>query len=222
MNGKTYAALAAVAFVVILGMQIYAMVIVNSNLNQSFGKGRLTMPPLQIPFRHESSLSTSPFEEVLLKDNSWDFYQKMQFVQNKIQRILNYSRFNINALAEDNLINTSDAELQEKSDQYIVTVNAPTADESAIKVNLDDRILSIAIKTKTAKNEKDGKHSYRESSAGEFEQVLTLPGSGDAAKMTTDFHNGILTIVIPKSLRSGTRSVLICRSDILGPFVPKG
>jgi Hsp20/alpha crystallin family len=46
---------------------------------------------------------------------------------------------------------------------------------------------------------KKGKYQYRERFVGQFQRALTLPGSANAAKMTTEYANGVLTITIPKS-----------------------
>ncbi len=99
------------------------------------------------------------------------------------------------------LSKTPEVDLQEKSDRYIVTVNAPGADESSLDVKLEDRILHISIKTEHAKDqtdEKNGEFKYRERFFGEFQRVLTLLGPANASKMKTDYHNGVLTITIPK------------------------
>ncbi|MDO9048616.1 MAG: Hsp20/alpha crystallin family protein [Methylobacter sp.] len=95
-----------------------------------------------------------------------------------------------------------DVDLQEKPDLYIVTVNAPGADESSIEVKLEDRILHISIKTEQAKDEtddKNGQYRYRERFVGQFQRALTLPGPANAAKMKTEYHKGVLTITIPKA-----------------------
>ena len=55
------------------------------------------------------------------------------------------------------LSKTPDVDLQEKSDRYIVTVNAPGADESSLDVKLEDRILHISIKTEHAEDQTDEK-----------------------------------------------------------------
>jgi Hsp20/alpha crystallin family. len=83
-----------------------------------------------------------------------------------------------------------------------VTVNAPGADESSIDVKLEDQVLRISIKTEHAQDEtddKNGKYQYRERFVGQFQRALTLPGPANAAKMTTEYHNGVLTITIPKA-----------------------
>jgi HSP20 family protein len=95
-----------------------------------------------------------------------------------------------------------DVDLQEKPDRYIVTVNAPGADESSLNVKLEDRVLRISIKTEQAKDEaddKNGEYHYQERFVGQFERALTLPGPANAAKMTTEYHNGVLTLTIPKA-----------------------
>ncbi len=46
---------------------------------------------------------------------------------------------------------------------------------------------------------KKSKYQYRERFAGQFQRALTLPGFANAAKMTTEYANGVLTITIPKS-----------------------
>ena len=48
-------------------------------------------------------------------------------------------------------------------------------------------------------DDQKGKYQYRERFAGQFQRALTLPGSANAAKMTTEYANGVLTITIPKS-----------------------
>jgi HSP20 family protein len=111
-----------------------------------------------------------------------------------------FSRFHLNAPL-GSLSKIPDVDLQEKPDQYVVTVNAPCADESSLVVKLEGRILHISIKTEHAEDqtdEKKGQYSFRERFKGELHRALTLPGAADAAKMKTDYHNGVLTITIPK------------------------
>ena len=75
------------------------------------------------------------------------------------------------------------------------------ADLSSLLVNLECRVLHISIKTEHAENQtdkKNGQYRFRERFMGEFHRALTLPGPADAAKMETEYRNGILIITIPK------------------------
>jgi HSP20 family protein len=84
-----------------------------------------------------------------------------------------------------------------------VTMNVPGADESSLKVELEDQRLHITMRTERAKeekteNDKEGQYRHQERFIGEFQRVLTLPGPADASKMKTDYTKGVLTITIPK------------------------
>ena len=65
-------------------------------------------------------------------------------------------------------------------------------------MKLENQQLHISIKTEAQKDENEdnkGQYRYRERFIGQFLRVLTLPGPANAAKMATDYHNG----VIPKA-----------------------
>jgi HSP20 family protein len=94
-----------------------------------------------------------------LKGMPWNPYEEMQHMQNEMEHMFDesFSRFHMkNPLG--NLSKTADVDLKEKPDSYIVTVNAPGADESSMLVKLEDRVLHIAIKTDQAKDETDDKN----------------------------------------------------------------
>jgi len=125
----------------------------------------------------------------------WNPYKEMEQLFGD-----SFSRFHMNTPL-GSLSKVPDVDSQEKSDRYVVTVNAPGADESSLLVKLEDRVLHISIKTEHAEvqpDEKNGRYNFRERFMGEFHRVLTLPGPANAAKMKTDYHNSVLTITIPK------------------------
>jgi HSP20 family protein len=74
-------------------------------------------------------------------------------MQNEMEQLFSdsFSRFHMNTPL-GSLNKVPDVDLQEKSDRYIVTVNAPGADESSLVVKLEDRILHISIKTEHAED----------------------------------------------------------------------
>lgn len=200
MKNETIAAIAAV-LVIILGIQAYTMFRLNDRLNQLSGfysqngepKTKTSNPPK--PIRSDG--------DEFFKDRTWNPYAEMQHMQNEMERMFEdaFSRFHMKT-PSGRFSKMPDVDLQEKPDLYIVTMDAPGADESTMDVKLEDRVLHISIKTEQAKDEADDKSSgykYRERFVGQFERSLTLPGPANAAKMATDYHNGVLTITIPKA-----------------------
>ena len=148
-------------------------------------------------------LPKADLDDDFFKGRTWDPYAEIQHMQNEMQQIFDdsFSRFQMKTPL-GGLNKTPEVDLQEKPDRYIVTVNAPGADESSINVKLEGQVLTIAVKTEHAKDESDdknGKYQYRERFVGQFQRALTLPGPANAAKMESAYHNGVLTITIPKA-----------------------
>ncbi|WP_262965080.1 Hsp20/alpha crystallin family protein [Methylobacter psychrophilus] len=189
----------ATVLVIVLGIQSYVIFNLNESLKQFSAQENSTdNPKAQIP-----KLPKPGSDNELFKDQLWNPYEEMQRMQNEMEQLFgdSFSRFHLNAPL-GSLSKIPDVDLQEKPDQYIVTVNAPGADESSIDVKLEDQVLNISIKTEHAKDETDakkGKYQYRERFVGQFQRALTLPGPANAAKMTTKYDNGVLTVTIPKT-----------------------
>jgi len=201
MKNETIAAIAAV-LVIILGIQAYTMFRLNDRLNQLSGFYSQTGEPQSLSNLPKSNRPKSDDDE-FFKDRTWNPYAEIQHMQNEMEQMFDdsFSRFHMKTPL-GSLSKTPDVDLKEKSDRYIVTVNAPGADESSIDVKLEDQVLRISIKTEHAKDEtddKNGKYQYRERFVGQFQRALTLPGPANAAKMNTEYHNGVLTITIPKA-----------------------
>ncbi|WP_432741108.1 Hsp20/alpha crystallin family protein [Methylobacter sp. G7] len=198
MKNETIAALAA-ALVIALGIQAYMTYRLNDRLNKLAEPYSQTEAPQTKPSNRPKSVMDDEF----FKGRTWNPYAEIQHMQNQMERMFDnsFSRFHMKTPL-GNLSAAPDVDLQEKSDRYIVTVNAPGADESSMDVKLENQVLRISIKTEHAKDEtddKNGNYQYRERFVGQFQRALTLPGPINAAKMTTEYHKGVLTITIPKT-----------------------
>lgn len=203
MKNETLAALAAV-LVIVLGIQAYMTYRLNDRLNQLTGSYNLsTDSKISTSTPPKSKHPQSAINDDAFKKDAWDPYAEIRHMQNQVERMFEntFSRLHMKTPL-GSLSKTPDVDLQEKPDRYIVTVNAPGADEASIDVKLEDRTLRISIKTEHAKDEtddKNGKYQYRERFVGQFHRVLTLPGPTDAAKMTSEYRKGVLTITLPKA-----------------------
>lgn len=202
MKNETIASITAV-LVIILGIQAYTMFRLNDRLNQLSGFYDLTnRPETQTPNLPKPDFS-KPDEDGFFKGRTWNPYAEMQHMQKEMEQMFedSFSRFHIKT-PEGGLSARPDVDLQEKPDRYVVTMNAPGAEESSIDVKLEDKVLRISMKTEHEQDEaddKNGQYRYRERFVGQFQRALTLPGPVNAAKMETTYRNGVLTIMIPKA-----------------------
>ena len=202
MKNQTIAAIAAV-LVIILGIQTYMIFRLNDRLNQVTDSNTLAdSAQSKIPGLSKPIKPLPDQDDDFFKGRSWDPYEEMQRMQNEMEQMFgkSFSRFHLNSPL-GSLSKTPDVDLQEKPDRYVVTVNAPGADESSINVKLEGQLLNIAIKTEHGTEEngdQNNDYRYRERFIGEFKRVISLPGPTDAANMKTEYRNGVLTITIPK------------------------
>lgn len=209
MNNRHFIILLA-AVIVIFGIQAYMISGMNDKLDKITTKDhqiasaqkdiirpldkRIKPVPAPVP--------SLDLDEKFFNDPSWNPYKEMQRMQRKMDKIFgdSFSRFHRYTTTDD-FIKEPDINLKEKSDRYIVTVNAPGADESTLNVKVEDQRLHISINTEHKEDiteDKEDHYQYHERFMGEFQRVLTLPGPVNADKMKTDYHKGVLTITLPK------------------------
>lgn len=204
-----FAIAAGSVLVLILGIQTFMIFHLNDRLEelttQANQGNNAQVQNQNKTFKLPDLSRPKPIPDIeFFKDQPWNPYEEMQHMQNEMQALFGetYSRFNMNMPLGD-FTKVPDIDLQEKPDQYIVTMNAPGADLSSMSVKLDDRILHISIKTEQtedkADNNKKGEYRFRERFIGEFHRVITLPGTANANKIETAYHDGVLTITIPKT-----------------------
>lgn len=80
-----------------------------------------------------------------------------------------------------------------------VDVELPGMDEKDVEVTLSDGLLTISGEKKAADAAAEERLCRRERAYGSFRRTLAVPGDVDANRIKAEFHNGVLTIDLPKS-----------------------
>ena len=90
--------------------------------------------------------------------------------------------------------------LQDEKDHYVITADIPGTRAESIDVGLSGQLLTISAETlnKQQQSNDKGQVVKEESYISDFEQALTLPGPVTASGMHSDYHDGVLTVTIPK------------------------
>lgn len=202
MKNQTIIAIAA-ALALVLALQVYMVFSLHEKLNPMGGQNPSGDALIKMPPKPKPDMGDKFFDDEFFNNGPWSPYEEMQHMQDAMDKLFgkSMSRFHMNSPL-GSLSKIPDVDLKEQPDHYLVVVNAPGADEASINVKLDKQRLYISIKTEQAKDEadeKNGHYRYRERFVGEFQRVLSLPGPVDASKMRTEYHNGVLTITVPKA-----------------------
>ncbi len=93
------------------------------------------------------------------------------------------------------------AAVQDRGDAYVATFNLPKSDIDHATVNLKDDVLSVkagAEDTTKSKPVGNNGQSSETEVLNQYEQLVTLPGPVDSAKLTVDKQGDSLIVTIPK------------------------
>lgn len=94
---------------------------------------------------------------------------------------------------------TPSANLVETEKQFEVSLDLPGIDPSDVNVEVLDDQLSIVGERKSETKE-NGKTYHRiERRYGSFRRLMPLPSQVDESRITADYKDGVLRVVLPKS-----------------------
>ena len=100
-------------------------------------------------------------------------------------------------------------DLVEDGGEYVLKADLPGLDEQDVKIELDDRVLTISGERSAHREErKDGYYRY-ERAGGSFSRSLTLPEGIDPDAIRATFDKGVLEVRIPKPQASKPKRVTI-------------
>lgn len=90
-------------------------------------------------------------------------------------------------------------DLTEDDKSLRVAVELPGMDENDVDVTLSDRLLTIRGEKKGETEVQDTEVHRRERAYGAFRRSIEIPAAVDASKIEASFHNGILSVELPKT-----------------------
>ena len=99
-------------------------------------------------------------------------------------------------------------DMKENEHEYVVTVDIPGVDKSKINVNYDNNILTISAERSDERREDKEHYHYLERSYGTYSRSIALSNNVDYEHMSAKYTDGVLNIVVPKSLNISTSRTL--------------
>ena len=99
----------------------------------------------------------------------------------------------------DNINWTPSVDINESSDTFMITADLPGIKKSEIEVKVEENVLILNAERKIDKTKSNEKYHFSERRSGTFSRSFKLPKSIKEEKITADFDNGVLSIIIPKA-----------------------
>jgi HSP20 family protein len=98
--------------------------------------------------------------------------------------------------------------LYETRDSYIMQVLLPGAKVENLDITARENVLTLRGKTEIAVPE-GAQGIWVSMGGGEFREEVTLPGDVNADQASAEYHDGILTLTLPKTERAKVRTIKV-------------
>ena len=97
------------------------------------------------------------------------------------------------------------SDIVEKESNYEIRLSLAGYKKEDITIGLEGTRLTVSGELKQTEGEQDEKYHVREIRHGKFSRSFSLPKNANAETAEANFHDGILTISIPKSEPQGRK-----------------
>src|SRR5919201_5479493 len=98
--------------------------------------------------------------------------------------------------------------LYETGDAYIMQVPLPGVKVDELEITAHQNVLTLRGKTEVTVPE-GGQSIWVGMGGGEFREEVTLPGDVNADQASAEYHDGILTLTLPKTERATVRQIKV-------------
>jgi len=144
----------------------------------------------------------------LVKFNPW---REMPTLHSRMNRFFDDPFFRTGRMADDDNMGMWNpaVDLYEKDDHFVIKAELPGVDKKDIKIDLNDRVLTLSGE-RTYDNEVKEENYYRkERSYGKFQRAFRLPADVDSDQIKAEFKDGVLQVEVPKPEEQKAKQVTI-------------
>jgi HSP20 family protein len=140
----------------------------------------------------------------------WNPFREMEDLQNRLA-----SLWRLDPVRNDNgkqeTLTFADwsprVDIVEEDTAFILKAELPEMKREDVKVTVDDGVLTISGERKMEKEEKNKKYHRIEREYGSFVRAFTLPTGTDSGKVSAEFKDGMLKVLLPKDAKAPSKAV---------------
>jgi HSP20 family protein len=132
----------------------------------------------------------------------WDPFKEMNELQNRLSTFFGRTPVSGQNGEQENMTVAEWAplvDITEDDKEYLIKAELPEVKKDAVKVTVENGVLTITGERKIEKEEKGRKYHRVERAYGNFVRSFTLPDDADANKVNAEFKDGVLKVHVAKS-----------------------
>ena len=89
-------------------------------------------------------------------------------------------------------------DIAETKDEFVIAIELPGVSKEDVKINIADNTLTLKGDKKKIKKDDDSKFHRNERYFGTFQRSFSLPSQVNSEKVSANYKDGVLSIVLPK------------------------
>jgi len=98
-------------------------------------------------------------------------------------------------------------DLAEEGNKLIIKADLPGVKPDDVELSVQDNVLTLAGEKKEEAEEKKENFYHCERRYGAFRRTIQLPSSVNADKVEAQYHDGVLTITLPKDEKAMPKKI---------------
>ena len=98
-------------------------------------------------------------------------------------------------------------DVSEDRDSVKIVAELPGVKPEDVKLSLENNMLTIRGEKRQEAEDRAGRVHRYERTYGAFERAFVLPSTVDGEKISADYRDGVLTILVPKTERARPREI---------------
>lgn len=138
----------------------------------------------------------------------WNPFRELEDIQNRLSSL--FGRTSLRGLGEESMTVsewTPLVDLAEDDKEYLIKAELPEVKKEAVKVTVENGVLTITGERKLEKEEENKKYHRIERAYGLFMRSFTLPQDAAGDKINAEFKDGVLKVHLPKSAEAKPKSI---------------
>ena len=130
----------------------------------------------------------------------WTPFRELAELQNEMNRVFeSYSQRGTGTTSTPVSVWTPAVDVYEDESNFVLHVELPGVTKDDIELHLENRTLTIRGERKMEKGYNVDNYIQRERLYGRFARAFTLPATIEQDKISANFKDGVLEVVLPKA-----------------------